>query len=118
MYVCEYVSLDRFMVLHFDYFMYFMYINSYIFHILIIFRAAENVASQWSVERSEQDEFALLSQRKCEIARNAGKFAEEIVSVVLQSRSGDCCFSLLFFKLCLSCQVQRNMPAYYIGFNE
>lgn len=42
---------------------------------------AENVAKQWNISRREQDEFALASQQKYAAAKQAGKWADEIVSV-------------------------------------
>lgn len=50
--------------------------------------SAENVARQWTVTRQEQDEFALQSQQRCEAAQNAGHFDQEIVPVIIQSRTG------------------------------
>ncbi|MCI8649426.1 MAG: acetyl-CoA C-acetyltransferase [Anaerotruncus sp.] len=42
---------------------------------------AENVAEKYGITREMQDEFAAASQQKCEAARNAGKFVDEIVPV-------------------------------------
>ena len=42
---------------------------------------AENVAEQWGITREMQDEFAAGSQQKCEAARAAGRFKDEIVGV-------------------------------------
>ena len=42
---------------------------------------AENVAEEYGITREMQDEFAAASQQKCEAARKAGKFDEEIVGV-------------------------------------
>jgi acetyl-CoA C-acetyltransferase len=50
---------------------------------------AENVAKQWQITRSQQDEFAVGSQNKAEAAMAAGKFKDEIVPVVIKSRKGD-----------------------------
>jgi acetyl-CoA C-acetyltransferase len=50
---------------------------------------AENVAKQWQITRSQQDEFAVGSQNKAEAAMSAGKFKDEIVPVVIKSRKGD-----------------------------
>jgi acetyl-CoA C-acetyltransferase len=50
---------------------------------------AENVAKQWQITRSQQDEFAVGSQNKAEAAQKAGKFKDEIVPVVIKSRKGD-----------------------------
>lgn len=50
---------------------------------------AENVAEKFKISREEQDEFAAASQQKCEAARKAGKFKNEIVPVTVSSRKGD-----------------------------
>ena len=42
---------------------------------------AENVAEQYGITREMQDEFAAISQQKCEKAMAEGKFDEEIVPV-------------------------------------
>ncbi len=42
---------------------------------------AENVAEKYGITRRMQDEFAAQSQQKCERARKAGLFADEIVPV-------------------------------------
>ncbi|KAH9500645.1 Acetyl-CoA acetyltransferase, cytosolic, partial [Bulinus truncatus] len=49
---------------------------------------AENVARQWAITREEQDNFALMSQVKCEAAQKSGHFQNEIVPVLVQSRDG------------------------------
>jgi len=50
---------------------------------------AENVANQWQISRKDQDEFAWSSQIKAEEAQKKGKFKNEIVPVILKSKSGD-----------------------------
>src|SRR5262249_4135074 len=50
---------------------------------------AENVAKQWQITRQQQDEFAVASQNKAEVAQKAGKFKDEITSVTIKSRKGD-----------------------------
>ena len=50
---------------------------------------AENVANQWKISRKDQDEFAWSSQIKAEEAQKKGKFKNEIVPVILKSKSGD-----------------------------
>ncbi len=50
---------------------------------------AENVARKWQLTRDEQDAFAASSQQKAEAAQKAGRFADEIVPVVISSRKGD-----------------------------
>ncbi|MEK9911744.1 MAG: acetyl-CoA C-acetyltransferase, partial [Candidatus Puniceispirillum sp.] len=47
---------------------------------------AENIATKWQISRDEQDEFAMRSQNKAEAAQKAGKFADEIVPVLVKSR--------------------------------
>jgi len=53
---------------------------------------AENIAERWGITREMQDEFAAASQQKAEAAIEAGKFKDEIVPVVINSRKGDVVF--------------------------
>jgi acetyl-CoA C-acetyltransferase len=50
---------------------------------------AENIADRWNLSREEQDAFALKSQLKAEAAQKSGRFAEEIVNVIIPQRKGD-----------------------------
>lgn len=50
---------------------------------------AENVAQQWQVSRADQDAFALRSQERAARAQGEGRFAAEIVPVVIPQRRGD-----------------------------
>jgi acetyl-CoA C-acetyltransferase len=50
---------------------------------------AENVAKAHGITRDMQDALALGSQQKASAAQDAGKFADEIVSVVIPQRKGD-----------------------------
>ncbi len=50
---------------------------------------AENVAQKYGLTRQEQDEFALNTQKKWGAANAAGKFADELVPVVIPQRKGD-----------------------------
>lgn len=50
---------------------------------------AENVAEQWGITREDQDEFAVHSQNKAEIAIKSGRFKDEIVPVVIPQRKGE-----------------------------
>jgi acetyl-CoA acyltransferase len=50
---------------------------------------AENVASDFSVSRADQDQFALQSQLKAADAIASRKFVDEIVSVSVPQRRGD-----------------------------
>lgn len=52
-------------------------------------QTAENVASQWEIDRDEQDRFAVASQNKAEAAQNAGKFSDEITPFTIKTRKGD-----------------------------
>ena len=45
---------------------------------------AENVAEKWKISRAEQDQFGLASQNKYARAHQAGKFKEELVSVLVE----------------------------------
>ena len=50
---------------------------------------AENIAQQWNFSREEQDEFALNSQLKAELAQKNGKFKDEIAPVTIPQRKGE-----------------------------
>jgi len=50
---------------------------------------AENVAKEFNITRDMQDALALASQQKAAAAQEAGKFADEIVSVNIPQRKGD-----------------------------
>ena len=50
---------------------------------------AENVATQFKIEREAQDKMALASQRKAVAAQKAGHLAREIVPVTIPQKKGD-----------------------------
>ncbi|GKS95651.1 acetyl-CoA C-acetyltransferase [Acidovorax sp. SUPP2825] len=50
---------------------------------------AENVAKEHGITREQQDALALGSQQKAAAAQDAGKFADEIVTVSLAQKKGD-----------------------------
>jgi acetyl-CoA C-acetyltransferase len=50
---------------------------------------AENVAQKYQITRGQQDEFAVASQNKAEVAQKAGRFKDEIAPVTVKSRKGD-----------------------------
>jgi len=50
---------------------------------------AENVARQHGITRDAQDALALASQQKAAAAQDAGRFADEIVPVLLAQKKGD-----------------------------
>lgn len=52
-------------------------------------QTAENVAKDFSISREDQDNFALLSQKKAALAINSNKFKEEIIPVVIPQRKGN-----------------------------
>lgn len=47
---------------------------------------AENLAEEYGITREMQDAFAAESQQKCEAARKAGRFTEEIVPVPIRQK--------------------------------
>ena len=47
---------------------------------------AENIADVWGITREEMDAFAVSSQNKTEAAQAAGKFADEIVPVMVKKK--------------------------------
>jgi acetyl-CoA C-acetyltransferase len=49
---------------------------------------AENIAEKYEISRRRQDEFAAMSQQKCEAARKQKRFAEEIVPVEITAKEG------------------------------
>jgi acetyl-CoA C-acetyltransferase len=53
---------------------------------------AENLAEQYQITRSDQDEFATASQNKAERARREGRFDDEIVPVTVKGRKGETVF--------------------------
>src|SRR5881275_1104164 len=50
---------------------------------------AENVARQYQITRSQQDEFAVASQNKAEAAQKSGRFKDEITPITIKTRKGD-----------------------------
>jgi acetyl-CoA C-acetyltransferase len=55
---------------------------------LVMGETAEELAVEAGIDRAAADAYAAESQRCCEAARRAGRFATEIVPVVAPSRSG------------------------------
>ncbi len=49
---------------------------------------SENICEQWGLTREQLDEFAAISQQKCEKANAEGKFKEEIVPVEIATKKG------------------------------
>lgn len=50
---------------------------------------AENIAKKYGISRERQDGFALASQNRAEAAIAAGKFADEMIPVVIPQKKGD-----------------------------
>jgi acetyl-CoA C-acetyltransferase len=50
---------------------------------------AENVAAKYGITRADQDAFAAASQNKAEAAIAAGRFRDEIVSVMVPQKKGE-----------------------------
>lgn len=50
---------------------------------------AENIAEKYHISKETQDQYAVDSQNKAEAARNAGKFKDEIVPILLSQKKGD-----------------------------
>ncbi|MEQ1566593.1 MAG: acetyl-CoA C-acetyltransferase [Myxococcota bacterium] len=55
---------------------------------------AENLADQHDISRQACDEFGLQSQQRWAAANEAGRFADEIVAVQLQTRKGPVAFAV------------------------
>jgi acetyl-CoA C-acetyltransferase len=55
---------------------------------MIMGETAEKLAGMYSIAREEQDRFALESQHRCQAAREAGRFADELVPVEVPGRKG------------------------------
>ncbi len=50
---------------------------------------AETLARRHEISRQEQDEYAVESQRRCEVARKEGRFQAEIAPITVSHRKGD-----------------------------
>ena len=55
---------------------------------LIMGETAENLARRYEISREEQDEYACMSQNRCQKARVSGRFASEIVPIAVKSKKG------------------------------
>jgi acetyl-CoA C-acetyltransferase len=55
---------------------------------LLMGETAEVLAEQYQIGREEQDQFALVSQQRAEVAINANRFADEIVPVTVEGKKG------------------------------
>jgi acetyl-CoA C-acetyltransferase len=59
---------------------------------LVMGETAENLARQHEISRTEQDEFALRSQQRAQAAMQAGRFADEVLPLTVESRKGTTTF--------------------------
>lgn len=59
---------------------------------MVMGETAEVLAEQYKISREEQDGFALRSQHRAERAIKAGRFKDEIVAVVIESKKGSTTF--------------------------
>ena len=50
---------------------------------------AENIAAEYKIDRKEQDKFAHSSQEKTASAQKSGRFADEIIPVVIPASKGE-----------------------------
>ena len=53
---------------------------------------AENIAEKFNISRQEQDEFAVISQNKAELAQKSGKFKDEILPIAIQQKNQSAIF--------------------------
>ncbi|UCD25144.1 MAG: 3-oxoadipyl-CoA thiolase, partial [Gemmatimonadota bacterium] len=60
-----------------------------LYPIVSLGETAENIAAELGISRTEQDTFALESQRRAVEALNAGRFKDEIVPIPVPQRRGD-----------------------------
>ena len=52
-------------------------------------QTADNVAAEFNIGRADQDAFALRSQQRWAAADAAGRFADELVPVVIPQKKGE-----------------------------
>src|SRR6267378_2780022 len=60
---------------------------------MLMGETAEILAEQYKISREEQDQFALMSQRRAAAAQSSGRFEAEIVPVTIEGRKGATVFS-------------------------
>lgn len=58
-------------------------------HISGMIETAENLAREWQISRAEADAYAMRSQQRAAAAWTAGKFADEVVPVMVPQKKGD-----------------------------
>ncbi|MDG1137450.1 MAG: acetyl-CoA C-acyltransferase [Phycisphaerales bacterium] len=62
---------------------------SELYHPYSMGETAENIAKKWSISREDQDAFAWNSQQKWKVAKDDGKWDDEIIPVIVPQRKGD-----------------------------
>jgi 3-oxoadipyl-CoA thiolase len=62
---------------------------SKLYHPYAMGETAENLADDYKITREEQDQFAYDTQMKYKAAHESGRFADEIIPVMLPQRKGD-----------------------------
>ncbi|MBL0016635.1 MAG: acetyl-CoA C-acyltransferase [Bacteroidetes bacterium] len=62
---------------------------SKLYHPYTMGETAENLADKYKITREEQDQFAYDTQMKYKAAQAVGRFADEIIPVMLPQRKGD-----------------------------
>jgi acetyl-CoA acyltransferase len=60
-----------------------------LFPLEVMGETAENVAERWAISREDQDAFAMRSHERAIAAREAGRFNDEIVPVMIAQRKGE-----------------------------
>lgn len=56
---------------------------------LVMGETAENLAQQYQISRTEQDEYALRSQQRAQAAIESGRFDAEVVALEIKGRKGE-----------------------------
>jgi acetyl-CoA C-acetyltransferase len=60
---------------------------------MVMGETAEVLAEQYKITRDEQDQFALVSQKRAALAQSTGRFDAEIVPVTIEGKKGATVFS-------------------------
>jgi len=50
---------------------------------------AENLATKYNITRQASDEYALMSQHRCEAAQKEHRFADEIITIEIENKQGN-----------------------------
>jgi acetyl-CoA C-acetyltransferase len=60
---------------------------------MVMGETAEILSTQYKITREEQDQFALVSQRRAAAAQSSGRFDAEIVPVTIENKKNTTCFA-------------------------